>query len=91
MNYLHDAVCPQEASLEDQPQACTAQKVSYEEFFYIPMYHDETSAYSNHTIDEAFKDFFPWPSLSSFNLELSDGTSWDPDFDSMIDMDQFSN
>lgn len=91
MDYLHDVVCSHKANLEVQPQACTAEKVSYEESFYIPMYNDETFAYSNHTIDEVFKHFFSWPSFSSFNLKRSDGTSWDPDFDSMVNLDQFSD
>ncbi|KAL5936826.1 hypothetical protein ACKVV1_011384 [Pyricularia oryzae] len=93
-----DDVTYQQASLEDQPWACTADTVCHEESFYIPAYSDDTFAYgndtfaySNKTIDEAFKDFFSWASFSSFYLELPDGIPWDPDFDSMVDLDQYSN
>lgn len=91
MNYFHDAVYPQEISFKNQPQVYTAQKISYEKFFYIPIYYNKISAYNNHIIDKVFKDFFLWPSLSSFNLELSDGILWDPDFDNIININQFSN
>lgn len=80
----------QQASLEDQPWACTADTVCYEESFYIPVYSDDNFAYSNKTIDETFKDLFSWPSFS-FYLELPDSIPWDPDFDSMVDLDRHSN
>lgn len=91
MNNLHDAIFPQEANLKGCPQACNAERVSYAESFYIPVYDDDTSAYSNDTIDEAFRHFFSWPSFSSFGLELSDRIPLHPDFDSMVDLSEHSN
>lgn len=90
MNNLHDAIFPQEANLEGFPQACNAEKASYEESFYIPVYNDDTFACSNDAIDEDFMHFFSWPSFSSFGLELSDRIPWDPDFDNMVDLSQHS-